>query len=378
MPFAAALSQHPDPAVAAGEVTGQVLEAVGSGPSLAALFVSGAHVAHAHDIAATVQTLLEPSAFVGSSAAGVVCDAQGVEDAAAVALWAGTVRGALTPVHLTASPADGGFVVEGMPVAAAGQARSMLLLPDPFSFPVSDFLQQLATDFPNIAAIGGLASASSRPGGNRLVIGGRVTTSGAVGVLLDADATPRTVVSQGCRPIGQPWVVTKSEGNVIFELGGQPALGRVLAMVEGLGPEDRLLAAGGLHCGIVADEHKEVYERGDFLIRAVLGADRRAGAVAVGERVDVGSTVQFQVRDATTAGEDLEHTLGVERCGGALVFTCNGRGAGMFGTADHDPGIVHERLGAAIAGMFCAGEIGPVARRNALHGFTASVALFDD
>ena len=61
---------------------------------------------------------------------------------------------------------------------------------------------------------------------------------------------------------------------------------------------------------------------------------------------------------------------------GALVFTCNGRGSALFGAPDHDAAVIHEALGhAAVAGMFCAGEIGPIGGANFVHGFTASVAL---
>ena len=149
-------------------------------------------------------------------------------------------------------------------------------------------------------------------------------------------------------------------------------------MLKGLDDEDRLLASRGLHCGIVADESKIDFERGDFLIRGVLGADRASQSVVVGDHVPVGATVQFQVRDAATATEDLRALLAGREAAAALVFTCNGRGAGMFGDPHHDAAIVHEHVAGPIAGMFCAGEIGPVGPRNALHGFTASVALFRD
>jgi small ligand-binding sensory domain FIST len=209
-----------------------------------------------------------------------------------------------------------------------------------------------------------------------------VARHGAVGVLLGTDAAPSTVVSQGCRPIGRPYTVTKSSGHVIFELGGKPALERLIEMIEHLPDDDKALAAAGLHCGIVADEHKLDFDRGDFLIRGVIGADRKAKAVAVGDEVPVGATIQFQVRDAATAGQDLslllEDEVSQQAPTGALVFTCNGRGASMFGDADHDARIVVDHVGPAVAGMFCAGEIGPVAGRNALHGFTASIALFHD
>ena len=251
-----------------------------------------------------------------------------------------------------------------------------MLVADPFTFPVSEVLQRLRSSHPDLPVIGGLASAARGPGGNRLVIGGRVATHGAVGLVLDGAATPSTVVSQGCRPIGQPFTVTDAERQIVKELAGRPALERLMETVEALDPVDRALAAQGLLCGIVIDERNLDHDRGDFLVRGLIGADRDAGALAVAGEVPVGATIQFQVRDAATAGEDLTALLAGHEASGALVFTCNGRGTEMFGDAHHDATIVHGLLGGAVAGMFCAGEVGPIAGRNALHGFTASMALF--
>jgi len=198
-------------------------------------------------------------------------------------------------------------------------------------------------------------------------------------VLLDPEVRVETVVSQGCRPIGQPFTVTRAEGNVVYELGGRPALERLMAMVDELSPEDRSLAARGLHVGMAIDERKIEPERGDFLVRNVLGADRAVGAVAVGDTVGIGQMLQFQARDAVSADEDLRALMAGRRAEGALVFTCNGRGTHLFGVPDHDAAVVVDQLDtAAVAGMFCAGEVGPVGGRNFLHGFTASVALFRD
>lgn len=375
--FASASSRHVDARVAVGEVVGRVLEQLGPEPDLAVLFLTTPHLAAAAEIAATVEALLRPGAFIGASASAIVEGGHGIEDEPGVALWAGRLGGTVVPFRVEAVAEGDRLRIQGLDPELLAGARSMLLLPDPFSFPCAEFLAGLAADRPGLAVIGGLASAGRGPGGNRLVIGGRVVTSGAVGVVLDTAASPETVVSQGCRPIGRPYTVTRAEQNLLHELGGRPALERLLAIVEELPPDDKALAAQGLHCGIVADEHKLDFERGDFLIRGVLGADRQAGIVAVGDTVPVGATVQFQVRDPATAGDDLRELLRGHPAQAALVFTCNGRGTFMFGDAHHDAAIVEDHLGpVAIAGMFCAGELGPVAGRNALHGFTASVALF--
>jgi small ligand-binding sensory domain FIST len=175
-------------------------------------------------------------------------------------------------------------------------------------------------------------------------------------------------------------VVTRAERNVIYELAGQPALERLLEMArDGMPERDIQLINQGLHVGLVLDEHKVDFGRGDFLIRNVLGADRTNGAMAVGELVDVGATVQFHVRDAASADEDLRELLAFRHADGALLFTCNGRGTRLFDQPDHDAGVVSDLLGGPpLAGFFAAGELGPVGTRNFLHGFTASVVLFTE
>jgi small ligand-binding sensory domain FIST len=167
---------------------------------------------------------------------------------------------------------------------------------------------------------------------------------------------------------------------MVYELGGQPALQRLESLIETMPDEERALVNHGLHIGRVIDEHKLDFTRGDFLIRAVIGADRESGAVAIGDLAPVGSTVQFQVRDASSAAEDLGQLASqVAMADGALLFTCNGRGTNLFETANHDASKVAARItGEAVAGMFCAGEIGPVSERSFLHGFTASAAIFRD
>ena len=196
-------------------------------------------------------------------------------------------------------------------------------------------------------------------------------------------AEVRTIVSQGCRPFGDAHVVTRAEGNVVFELGGRPPLERLRAAVGSLGRADQELVANGIQLGRVIDEYKAEHGQGDFLIRTVVGVDPANGAMAVGDRVEVGETVRFHVRDAATADEELRSLLerSVETLegppAGALLFTCNGRGTRMFPTQDHDAGFAHQILrGALLAGFFCAGELNPVDGQNFLHGFTANLTIF--
>jgi small ligand-binding sensory domain FIST len=378
MRIAAALSEHPVAPQAVGETVGQVLDRLGDQPDLVVLFASAAHTGAVEDMAATVRTLLKPGVLVGTTAVSVLEGRREVEEAPAFALWAARLPAAARPVRLEAEPSGDGVDVAGLP-ADAPRGATLLLLPDPFSFPIEPVVQQLGQTRPDLRLVGGLASGARGPGGNRLVLDGEVHDDGAVGVLLDPTVPVRTVVSQGCRPIGTPMIVTKAERNVVYELAGRPALDRVMEVVDQLDPDDRALAQKGLHVGRVIDERKADFERGDFLVRSLLGADRSNGAIAIGEQVEVGATLQLQVRDALSADEDLRALLAevVDPPRGALVFTCNGRGTHLFGEPHHDARVVDDAFGGVpTAGMFCAGEIGPVGGTGFVHGFTASLVLF--
>jgi small ligand-binding sensory domain FIST len=373
--FAAAFSQHPVAAHAVGEVAGALIDDVGAAPDVVAIFVTAPHTGTLEDIAAALQKLLEPRVMFGATAVAVLANGVEIEEGPALAVWAARLDDAVRSVRVTADQTPDGWIFDGLDALASG--RAVVLVADPYTFPTEEFLAAATTARPDVRIIGGMASAARGPGGNRLVVDGIVTTHGAVGFVVGDAAEPDTIVSQGCRPIGQPYTVTRAERNMIYELGGQPALERLLSMVDALSPDDRALASHGLHCGVVIDEHQIDFGAGDFLVRNVLGADRDNGAVAVGAVVPVGSTVQFQVRDAGTAHRELVDLLTGRHAAAALVFTCNGRGKNLFATPNHDAALVSQLLDTpAVAGMFCAGEVGPVGGHNFVHGYTASVALF--
>jgi small ligand-binding sensory domain FIST len=385
MPFAASLSEHPVTAHAVGEVAGAVLESLGERPDLAVVFVTQPHAGALEDAVTAIDELLHPLVLLGCAAESVVGPQREVERSAAVSLFAGRT-GPLLPLVLEASidnfDGDGSLgAVSGWPSDLPFDPQALLLMADPYSFPVEEFLGFVAQRHPGLPVVGGMASAARGPGGNRISSGRRVRTSGAVGALLGPGVEVEAVVSQGCRPFGDPLVVTKAEHNVIIEVAGRPALERLVAQAHRSLSEQEvsLLEMGGLHVGRVIDEHREHFERGDFLVRNVIGADRELGALAVSDVVPVGTTVQFHLRDAHTADEDLHLMLDGRQADGALVFTCNGRGMRMFEEPHHDVGVLADRLGPLpTAGFFAAGEIGPVGGRNFLHGFTASVALLRD
>jgi small ligand-binding sensory domain FIST len=377
-PFAAALSQHPDFAVATGDVVGRVLETLGdpdTPPDLAMLFVTPVHAAELQKIVATVNATLRPASMLGCAAVSVLGGEREVERGPAISLWAGRT-GPVTPFHLSVAQSPDGLTFTGWPETLPDDASALLLLPDPFTFPTDDFLRRMEEDRPGLPVVGGMASAARAPGGNRLVIDDRVVTAGAVGAFLGPEVQVSTVVSQGCRPVGSPFVVTRAEHNIVYELAGRPAVERLQEVANALSEDDRELLAELVQIGRVIDENKLDFGPGDFLVRTVVGADPSSGALRVGDIVDVGSTAQFQVRDATTADQELRKLVDGLSGQAALVFTCNGRGTNLFPEPHHDAQVVSEGLGGPpVAGMFCAGELGPIGGHNFMHGFTASVVL---
>jgi small ligand-binding sensory domain FIST len=355
-------------------------ELAGEVPSLAVLLASRSHTDVARDLLDAVQEAIDPPALIGCVAQAIVAGRREFEDEAGVAVWLASGLPAET-FQLDFVRTGSGGLLAGYQFDQSGHDLH-LLLPDPYTFPSNLLIEHLNTDLPGTTVMGGVVSGGLGPGDTRLFRDREVLTSGVVGVRLPGmRGVP--IVSQGCRPIGQPYIVTGAHGAVITELGGRPPLQRLREIVETLPPDEQDLVSHGLQIGVVVDEHLVLPGQGDFMIRGLLGADASTGAIEIGDVIEVGETVQFQVRDPLGADKDLR--LAVERATarlpgspvGALLFTCNGRGRRMFGVADHDASMIEELLGnIPLAGFFAAGEIGPIAGRNALHGFTASMALF--
>jgi small ligand-binding sensory domain FIST len=373
---AAALSHAPEGGIAAAEAADAIGQELPVGTDLVVVFVSPDHLDEIPSVVAAIETRLEPGVVIGAVAQGVIGPSEEVEAGPAVSLWAADLDGERPEPFRAWSmrTSDGGMAVAGWP--DPDPARVTLVLADPYSFPTAEVVTRIGQQGRRHRIVGGLVTGG--PGRSRLIADDRIHEDGAVGVLLPAGYVS-TVVSHGCRPVGQPFTVTAAERNRILGLGGEPATDRLQQLVEQADEADRaLLRSGGLHVGLVMDLHQEEYDTGDFRIRGVLGVDPEAGAITVGDLVEVGQVVQFQVRDGASASADLDRQLArVGPSAGGLLFTCNGRGRRLFGVPDHDVTRVQQTLGVPIAGAFCAGEIGPVGDRSELHGFTASLLVFE-
>jgi small ligand-binding sensory domain FIST len=380
MACVSALSTNRDTGAAIAEVLDRAGRSLaGARGDLAVVFCSIHHADAMTRLAEAVRTQGLGRHVIGCTGEAIIGEDREVERSPALSLWAIGLPGAtIEPIRLTYD--EGRF--EGWPEpAGAPEGSALLLLGDPFTFPADQLFKRLDEAAKGLRVVGGMASGAHAPGHNRFVLDDQVYDRGAVGVRLSGRLGLRTVVSQGCRPIGRPMVVTKVDRNIIRELGRRPALDVLRELFETLSAGEQALVQGGLHLGRVINEYQETFHRGDFLVRNVLGADE-AGGIAITDLVRVGQTVQFHVRDAATADEDLRMLLERERPDrrpqGALLFSCNGRGTRLFDVPNHDVAVLHEALGPVpAAGFFAMGELGPVGGQNFVHGFTASLALFD-
>jgi small ligand-binding sensory domain FIST len=384
---ASALSRHSNWELALEESMEAAQDSLGSAPDLALLFISNQHAHAAEKIAVAARKRLAPAALIGCTAESIAGTGQEIEEEPALSLWlARWPNVTLTPMHLRFERTPEGGALEGWPDSLAGDWSAgdfLIVLGEPFTFPADYLLERMNEDRASIPVIGGMASGASSPGENRLLYGDKTFAEGAVAIHVSGPVRLETVVSQGCRPIGRHFVVTKAERNIIYELGGKPALLQLREIFDTLPTSEQRLVQTALHIGRVVSEYKDRFEHGDFLVRNVVGIDANSGAIAIGDYLRPGQTVQFHVRDEEAADAELKQLLAASKKSngaapiGSLLFTCNGRGTRMFREPHHDAMAVAKAFGPIpLAGFFAQGELGPIGQQNFVHGFTASIGLF--
>jgi len=380
MDFAAATSSLPDAADAISDVIEQVTsEVAGRHVSLVWAFASRHELALWDDLGEQLRAAFPDALSMGCTADGCIGDGRELERQPAISIQVAVLPGVqLTAFHMSQEELDA--VSWGRRLPDAGSEPTFFVLGEPFSIDIRRVLSDLEASHPGRPVLGGMASAGFQPNQNRLLCDSVTYTEGLIGVALSGAVDVQTVVSQGCRPIGSPYVVTQARGNVIRGLKNRPAMAALEEMAASLPPEDQELLRHGVFVGRAIDEYQAGFKRGDFLIHGIIDVDREIGELKIAGAAKVGTTVQFHVRDAVSADEDLREMLSSHEgseFSGALLFSCNGRGTRMWESPGHDVHAVTNALGPIpVAGCFCAGEVGPVGSKNFVHGYTAVLALF--
>ncbi|RMF05917.1 MAG: hypothetical protein D6768_00215 [Chloroflexi bacterium] len=387
MRFASALTTEPQVETAGRQLVAQIAAQMDDHPvDLLLVFVSPHFRTTATRLSQILNNELSPRVMLGNTAEGVIGRDREIEQSVAVSVVAACLPDvelapfALRPANWERLLADANtFQTQ---VSTPPETRLFLLLAEPFTTPIDKLLASFNRFHPGLPTVGGLASGAVRPGGNVLFFNNQVLTSGAVGVAVAGPVDVDVIVSQGCRPVGQPLTVTRAHKNLIYSLAEESPLVHLQDLYQNLSETDRDLLQRGVFIGrAIATAPDNVLGRGDFLIRGVMGIDQQSGALVVGDYFENDETVQFHLRDASTATEDLEMMLApqlfFDAPGGGLLFTCNGRGTHLYDHPNGDISTIQKIVGnISMAGFFCAGEIGPIGNTNFLHGHTASMVLF--
>ena len=325
--------------------------------------------------------------IVGCSVESLVAGSEEVEFEPAICVWCAKLPGvSITAAHIEFENTSDGGIMSGWPDSLQGEwpeSAFLIAIADPFSFPMDWMVERFNSDRPGVPILGGMASGANQPGENLLILDEQTWNQGAVVLCFSGPIKLKHVVSQGCRPIGEPYVVTKAEQNELHGLGGKNAYQQLQQMFSELSTREQTAVNQGLFVGRVVSEFKENRTQGDFLIRNVVGIEPESKAIVVADYLKPGQTIQFHIRDQETADAEMHQLLkqldivDPKNCG-ALLFTCNGRGTRLFDTPDHDAEMISTSLGGiALAGFFAAGEIGPIGDQNFMHGFTASLAILE-
>lgn len=382
MKCAVVTSTSPDLQASIDGLCDQLSSALSGKPiDLLMAFFTPHHTEEAERLRARLIERLKPRVLLGGPAESVIGGSDEIEGRVGLSLWGAHWPGSeLVPFELTVQERDDEVELLGWPEQVPAEA-GFVVLADPFTTPGDALLEGFGQRWPGAPVVGGMASGHQASGEAVFLTNDGLHDSGCIGVAIGGSVRLDPVVSQGCRPVGKHYVITKAQQNVILALGGKPALAALRGVFGEVEGRDQQLMQTALHVGRVIDERKSSFERRDLLVRNVLGIDPKNEAIAINDFVRPGQTIQFMVRDAAAAGEDMSTLLTAEAQRGptlgALLFSCNGRGKRFFGQPNHDIDGVHKGVGdVPTAGFFANGEIGPVGGHAFLHGFTASIALF--
>ena len=386
MRWSSAISRHPNTDLALEEAITQARSGLGDGAvDWVLCFFSPEHAPAAGEVAKHLAGQFPAAVVSGCSARSCIGDGVEVEEGPSLSLTLASLPGVvLHPFHASADDLAMGVdpIAHWRRVSGVepDEQPAFVLLGDPWSGDVEAVIRGFDAAYPGAVLVGGLASGGQQPGEDVLLHGDGALSSGLVGVALTGDVVVEAIVAQGCRPIGQPMFVTRSDQNWIFEVDGRPPFEVLNELAEQASERELQLFQTSLFVGIQMDPDQMELGRGDFLVRNVLGGDPDSGALAVGATVEDTMVVQFQLRDGETAAEDLDARLrghANEGATGALLFSCLGRGRGMYGSSNHDSDALRRHLGdVSVSGFFCNGEIGPVQGQTFLHGYTSAFGVF--
>ena len=375
-----------NPRSAAGEATAAALAQAGLGRATGALcFATPAYGAAYPMILRAVASEAGTREVAGCSSMGVIAGETEIESghALAVLVFGGE------DIHATR------FFVPTLRGRAAGVAADvaaavrpkldksnlLILFADTYNFEAEPTLAALASELPRVPIAGGGASEDGSIGETFVFCGDTISSNAVSGMLLSGEFDLTLANTIACGLIGTAHRVTAARDNIILELDGRPAY-EVFAEAAGPLAADLRRALAYVFVAIPVYENATTIERGQFVVRNIVGASEEHGVVAVSFQPKVGDTVGFVLRDAERSRQDLKATLDDlnDRLNAppafGLYFNCISRGNGLYNIPGHDSAYIRRALGPVpIAGFFTGFEIGALADQTSLLQYSGVLAL---
>jgi small ligand-binding sensory domain FIST len=393
MEWASALASDEHFSRAFDAAADEIIRQLSVPPNLLIAFVSHDYADEMEQLSDMVAATFPGCLLIGCSAGGVIGAGREIENQPALSFLAGILPGVeLTPFHWvdvpriseTCSEEDVKSIWRDRVGIASEREPAFLVFTDPFTCDAQSMLAGLDAVYPNACKLGGMLSGSKRPGKGRLFIGNDQHREGAVAIALRGNFKMESVVAQGCKPIGEKFIVTKFEDNVIHEFNRGRPVDVLRDVYQTLDCHDQNLAEHSLFVGIelTAKSRGGLLTDGDFLMRHALSFDPKDGTMTVDGPLEDHQVIQFHVRDRSTSSEDLDDVLAHYQQthegspAAALMISCLGRGADLYGTSDHDSSAFLNRFGdVPICGFFGNGEIGAVGGKAFVHGYSSSFGM---
>jgi hypothetical protein len=211
-----------------------------------------------------------------------------------------------------------------------------------------------------------------------------VITDGVSYALLSGKAQAGWAISHGCIPIGGERIVTRSKGNVIYEIDGEPAM-EVLKeyLPEHALAEDRDWMRYAISLALCFRAPSYMKDE-EYVVRGMPAVSMADGSITVQTEVSEGTSVWLSSRDKEKISngfdrmaQQIKEQLGGEKPKLVFQFECATRGKMMF--RDQEKLQLLKRFRQSLdpdapwVGFYAVGEIGPVEKHNDRHLYTSVV-----
>jgi small ligand-binding sensory domain FIST len=262
----------------------------------------------------------------------------------------------------------------------------LMVFPDTLTLQAGPFLDGLCRSWPGVPAVGGGASENGSQMHTYQWCGTDVASDAVCGALFSGGLSRAIGHTVACQPIGEPFLVTRAEGNVIFELSGRPAFEVFTALAQEWALPDLRTAASLLFFGFPCSANQTRLVSGEYYVRNIHGIDPHEGSLLIASPVREGQVISFTIRDPARARDDMEAMVEdlARICAGrppkfGVYFNCCGRGTSLYGRPNVDLDIIRRHFSdLPVIGFFTYAEIGPTAEGSCLHNHTGVLTLVGD